>query len=155
MVGKDGRERQLIRSVCCWLLNVNNKARGTAYLASTAVHGAQVVGGMQKNHTTRVKRPLGLWTRPQRGQGEGKGVEEQNFPGLRAFRGDKLRSATCLIARVQVWCWPCVVEQHYVTPRSVQLTQNRTGATEVTMRTNTNSQRSKLAEASQEGERVV
>ncbi len=30
---------------------------------STAVHGAQVMGGMQKNHTTRVKRPLGLWNR--------------------------------------------------------------------------------------------
>jgi hypothetical protein len=42
-------------------------------LMSTAVHGAQVVGGIQKNHTTRVKRPLGLWSRPQRGQGEGKG----------------------------------------------------------------------------------
>jgi hypothetical protein len=52
----------------------------------------QVVGGIQENHTTRVKRPLGLWSRPQRGQGEGKGAEEQNFPGLRAFRGDEVRT---------------------------------------------------------------
>ncbi len=63
---------------------------------STAVHGAQVVGGIQKNHTTRVKRPLGLWSWPQRGQGEGKGAEEQNFPDLRAFRGDKLRTRAWL-----------------------------------------------------------
>jgi hypothetical protein len=76
---------------------------------STAVHGAQVVGGMQKNHTTRtrVKRPLGLWSRPQRGQGQGggKGAEEQNFPGLTGLSGGQT-PFTCLIARaqVQVWC---------------------------------------------------
>jgi hypothetical protein len=60
---------------------------------STAVHGAQVVGGMQKNHKTRVKRPLGLWSRPQRGQGGGgRGLKNKISLGLRAFRGDKLRS---------------------------------------------------------------
>jgi hypothetical protein len=52
---------------------------------STAVHGAQVVGGMHKNHTTRVKGPLGLWSRPQWGQGGGgEGAEEQFSLGLRA-----------------------------------------------------------------------
>ncbi len=46
---------------------------------------------------------------------------------------------------------PCVVGQHYVTTRSVQLTQNRKGATEATQRASR--QRIKLAEASQEGEK--
>jgi hypothetical protein len=55
---------------------------------STAVHNAQVVGGMHKNYTTRVKGPLGLWSRPQRGQGGGKGAEEQCSLGLRACRGE-------------------------------------------------------------------
>jgi hypothetical protein len=106
---------------------------------STAVHGAQVVEGMQKNHTTRVKRPLGLWSRPRISLAYG------------PFGGT---------SSVHVLDCPCpgmvltvCSRAHYVTPRSVQLTQNRTGATEATMRTNTNRQRSKLAEASQEGER--
>ncbi len=34
----------------------------------TAVHGAQVVGGVQKNHTTRVRRPLGIKTKIPRGE---------------------------------------------------------------------------------------
>jgi hypothetical protein len=70
---------------------------------STAVQGAQVMGCMQKNHTTWVKRPLGLWSRPQRGQGGGKGAEEQNFPGLTGLSGGQA-PYTCLIASVQVWC---------------------------------------------------
>jgi hypothetical protein len=55
---------------------------------STAVHGAQVVGGMQENHTTRVKCRwvYGLDHNGDRGEG-GKGAEEQNFPRLTAFRG--------------------------------------------------------------------
>jgi hypothetical protein len=58
-----------------------------------------------------------------------------------------------LIACAWVWCRRCVVEQHYVTHPSVQLTQRSEATEATTKRTNANRQRSKLAEASQEGEK--
>ncbi len=62
------------------------------------------MGGMQKNHTTRVKGPLGLWSRPQPGQGGGgKGAEGQMLPGLTGLSGEK-PPHTCLIACIRVWC---------------------------------------------------
>jgi hypothetical protein len=69
---KDGRVRRL-NSQRVLLTTYRQQQGSWDCLMSTAVHGAQVVGGMQKNHTTttRVKRPLGLWSRPQRGQGGG------------------------------------------------------------------------------------
>jgi hypothetical protein len=105
---------------------------------------------MQKNHTTRVKRPLGLWSRPQRGQGRGKGDEAQNVPGLRAFRREG--PFTCLLPVSGYGSDRVGVEQHYV-PTRVSPTHPAAETTEATKRTNTNRQRSKLAEASQEGEK--
>ena len=39
---------------------------------------------------------MGLWSRPQRGQGGGKGAEEQYFPGFTGLGGGK-STATCLL----------------------------------------------------------
>ncbi len=69
---------------------------------------------------------LGLWSRPQRGQGRGKKAEAQTFPGLTSLSGGEPPDM-CLIACVWVWCWPCVsraaLRPH--TP-SVQLTRTTT-----------------------------
>jgi hypothetical protein len=105
----------------------------------------------QKNHTTRVKRPFGLWSRPQRGQGGGKGAEAQNVPGLRTFRREV--PFTCLLPVSGYGSDRVGVEQHYV-PTRVSPTHPAAETTEATNRTNSNRQRSKLAEEVRKVKRV-
>jgi hypothetical protein len=97
---KDGRVRRL-NSQRVLLTSYCHQQGSWDCLVSTAVHGAQVVGGIQKNHTTRVKRPLGLWSRPQRGQGGVSGLKHRSSLAYGPFGGT--RSVHMLIACVWVW----------------------------------------------------
>jgi hypothetical protein len=128
------------------LLSVRGRTRCPSrgwYAKEPHDKGEKAVGFM-------VKRPLGLWSRTQRGQGGGKEAEAQNIPGLRAFR--RKGPFTCLLPVSGYGSDRVGVEQHYVSTR-VTPTHPAAETTEATKRTNANRQRSKLAEASQEGEK--
>ena len=59
---------------------------------STAVHGAQVVGGMQKPHD-KGERAVGFMVSTNNGDRGGvRGLKHRISRHLRAFRGDKVRS---------------------------------------------------------------
>jgi len=65
-----GRVRQPKRHCLLCLLNDNNYNSGLR-------EGSVITTALRRNG------PLGLWSRPQRGQGEGKGAEEQNYNPFR------------------------------------------------------------------------
>ena len=59
---------------------------------STALHGAQVVGGMQKPHD-KGERAVGVYGLDHNGDRGGvRGLKDRISRHLRAFRGDKVRS---------------------------------------------------------------
>jgi hypothetical protein len=69
-----------------------------------------------------AERAVGFVSNDHGDKGGGKGSEAQTFPGLTGLTGGK-PPHTCLIACAWVWCGRFVVEQHYVTHPSVQLTR--------------------------------
>jgi len=97
-----------------------------------------------------VRGPLGLWSRPQRGQGGGKGAEEQCSLALLALAGGRAPQRACCLCPGMVLRDVCGLPTRTLSP-SVQLTRTTTETTEATQRASR--QRRKLAEASQEGEK--
>ena len=86
----------------------------------------------------------------QRGQGRGKGAEAQNFPALTGLSGGQ-GPFTCVIACVRVWCWGMCAAYRLAHCPLQSNSPVRPQTTEATQKTSR--QRSKLAEASQEGEK--
>ena len=106
--------------------------------------------GIGDHHTTGVRGPLGLWFRPQRGQGGSKGAEEQGSLALLALAGGRAPQRACCLCPGMVLRDVCGLPTRTLSP-SVQLTRTTTETTEATQRASR--QRRKLAEASQEGEK--
>jgi hypothetical protein len=65
---------------------------------STAVHGAQVVGGMQKEPHDKGEKAVGFMVSTTTGNrgGGGRGAEGQNFPALTGLSGGQ-GPFTCLL----------------------------------------------------------
>ena len=60
---------------------------------STAVHGAQVVGGTQKEPHDKGEKAVGFMVSTNNGDRGGvRGLKHRISRHLRAFRGDKVRS---------------------------------------------------------------
>ena len=57
--------------------------------------------GFDTRRTGQTKGPLGLWSRPQRGQGEGKGAEEQASLSLTANIAGDRQTVRVLCVRVR------------------------------------------------------
>ncbi len=81
-----GRVRQPKRHCLLCLLNDNNYNSGLR-------EGSVITTALRRNG------PLGLWSRPQRGQGEGKGAEGQSpFRYLGESEPGRRRLETCLLS---------------------------------------------------------
>ena len=81
--------------------------------------------GIGDHHTTRVRGPLGLWSRPQRGQGGGKGAEEQCSLALLALAGGRAPQRACCLCPGMVLRDVCGLPTRTLSP-SVQLTRTTT-----------------------------
>jgi hypothetical protein len=81
--------------------------------------------GIGDHHTTRVRGPLGLWFRPQRGQGGGKGAEEQGSLALLALAGGRAPQRACCLCPGMVLRDVCGLPTRTLSP-SVQLTRTTT-----------------------------
>jgi hypothetical protein len=87
--------------------------------------------GIGDHHTTRVRGPLGLWSRPQRGQGGGRGAEEQYSLALLALAGGRAPQRACCLCPGMVLRDVCGLPTRTLSP-SVQLTRTTTETTEAT-----------------------
>ena len=104
--------------------------------------------GISDHHTTRVRGPLGLWSRPQRGQGGGKGAEEQCSLALLALAGGRAPQRACCLCPGMVLRDMCGLPNRTLSP-SVQLT--RTATEQQRQHREQTGREGKLAEASRRG----
>ncbi len=107
-------------------------------------------GWYAKEPHDKGEKAVGFMVSTTTGTGGVRGLEAQNVPGLRAFRREV--PFKFLLPVSGYGCDRVGVEKHYV-PTGVSPTHPAAETTEATQRTNANRQRSKLAEASQEGEK--
>ncbi len=87
----------------CLLTDNNSKTLGLWYRPQRLFNSGLREGSAI---TTALRRngPLGLWSRPQRGQGEGKGAEENKLPGSHsAFCRGLYRHLRVLCVRVRCY----------------------------------------------------
>ena len=124
----DGRGRRKGKTTKFAACVVDSLMSTTRLVGLLIVHGRARCPsrGIGDHHTTRVRGPLGLWFRPQRGQRGGKGAEEQGRSlALLALAGGRAPQRACCLCPGMVLRDVCGLPTRTLSP-SVQLTRTAT-----------------------------
>ena len=86
----DGRGRRKEKTTKFAACVVDSLMSTTRLVGLLIVHGRARCPsrGIGDHHTTRVRGPLGLWSRPQRGRGGVRKLKDKMFSGLRGLVGE-------------------------------------------------------------------